>query len=88
MNVNMVINQERLAVLKKKSKKKSQRMNVAITSKTLSVSIYLFMACVQHKPDGIWNAEQFKLHAEEVSACPLKTKQNKIILLTDLTDVA
>lgn len=51
MNANTVINQERLAVLKKK--KKSQRMNVAITSKTLSVSIYLFMACVQHKPDGI-----------------------------------
>jgi len=45
------------------------------------------MARVQHKPDGICNAEQFELRAEEVSACPLKTKQNKIILLTDLTDV-
>lgn len=62
-------------------------MNVAITAESLSVSVCLSMACVQHKPDGIWNAEQFKLQAEEVSAFPLKTKQSKIILLTDLTDV-
>lgn len=62
-------------------------MNVAITTKSLSVSICPSMACVQHQPDGIRNAEQFKLQAEEVSACPLKTKQNKIILLTDLIDV-
>lgn len=58
-----------------------------IRTKSLSVSVCLAVACVQHKPDGIWNAEQFKLQAEEVSACPLKTKQTKIILLTDLTDV-
>lgn len=62
-------------------------MNAAITAESLSVSVCLSMACVQRKPDGIRNAEQFKLQAEEVSSCPLKTKQTKIILLTDLTDV-
>lgn len=66
----------------------SQGINVAITTKFLSADIYASMACVQHKADGVWNAEQFKLPAEEVSACPLKTKQSKIILLADLADMA
>lgn len=61
---------------------------MAITTKFLSADIYASMACVQHKADGVWNAEQFKLPAEEVSACPLKTKQSKIILLADLADMA